>query len=313
MMNKTSKSNCNHLMPGTLIKGKWNKKHYRITRKLGSGAVGTVYLCEFKGKYAALKISEQGTSMTVEVNVLKSLEKVQGQCLGPFLLDVDDWNSPQGKTFSFYVMEYLEGTSLNTFFKHYGTEWVAVFILQLLETLEKLHQAGWVFGDLKTDNLLVVSSPPTIRWVDVGGTTQIGRAIKEYTEFYDRGYWGMGTRRAEPSYDLFALVMVFLNVFYPNRFSKTENPKQVLMQKIHHVHALRPYKSCLMKAILGKYESSSQMKADMMTTLYQQQQKRTRYRKKSSKGRTRYMPVLIESGGILLLATGYYVFSLLFP
>ncbi|WP_347836547.1 hypothetical protein [Gracilibacillus sp. JCM 18860] len=55
------------------------------------------------------------------------------------------------------------------------------------------------------DNLIVSRNPVRLRWVDVGGTTLIGRSIKEYTEFYDRAYWQMGTRRAEPSYDLFAL------------------------------------------------------------------------------------------------------------
>lgn len=311
MRNKTTKNYCNQLKPGTLIRGKWNNEHYIIKRKLGTGAVGSVYLCECNGRHAALKISDQGTSMTVEVNVLKSLGKVQGHRLGPYLLDVDDWEASHGETYAFYVMEYLKGHQLHSFIKHNGTEWVPVFILQLLEDLEQLHRAGWVFGDLKTENLLVVSSPPRIRWVDVGGTTQMGRAIKEYTEFYDRGYWGLGTRKAEPSYDLFALVMVILHVFYPNRFYKTDKPGQLLLQRIHHIPVLRPYKQCLMKAILGKYTSSSQMKADMINILYKQQ--KNRQRKINKQENNRYLPVVVESGGILLLALSYYVFSWWIP
>ena len=71
--------------------------------------------------------------------------------------------------------------------------------MQLLNDLDKLHQNGWVFGDLKPENLIVTGPPPKIRCIDVGGTTIKGRAIKEFTEFYDRGYWGLGQeKRTQP-------------------------------------------------------------------------------------------------------------------
>src|SRR5690606_7810542 len=110
----------------------------------------------------------------------------------------------------------------------------------LFRSLTRLHQSGWIFGDLKLDNLIVMTNPPRLRWVDVGGTTQKGRAIKEYTEFYDRGYWQLGTRRAEESYDLFALTMVFLHLFYPNEFERREQPLQQLYRRIDQVKALAP-------------------------------------------------------------------------
>src|SRR5690625_6913570 len=65
------------LQPGMTIAGKWNDQHYTIKRKLGSGTVGAVYLCVHHGKEVALKISEQNSSITVEVNVLKALNRVQ--------------------------------------------------------------------------------------------------------------------------------------------------------------------------------------------------------------------------------------------
>src|SRR5699024_661630 len=131
----------------------------------------------------------------------------------------------------FYVMEYVHGESMNSFLQKNGTEWIGVFMFQLLDDLEELHAAGWVFGDLKLENLLVTASPPRVRWIDVGGTTQIGRAIKEYTEFYDRGYWGFGTRKAEPSYDLFSLSLAFIGLFYPQKFSRGNHPKANLLKR----------------------------------------------------------------------------------
>src|SRR5690625_2821941 len=94
------------------VKRKRNNKSYLIKKRLGKGAVGTVYRCVANGKRAALKISEQGTSTTVEVNELKALQMVQGSRLGPYLLDVDDWKAPSGNIYAFYVMEYLKGESM---------------------------------------------------------------------------------------------------------------------------------------------------------------------------------------------------------
>lgn len=298
------------LRPGMKIAGKWNNQHYIIKRKLGSGTVGSVYLCDHQGKEVALKISEQNSSITVEVNVLRALNQVQGACLGPDLFDVDDWKATQSTTYSFYVMEYIKGESLLTFVKQNGREWIGVFMLQLLNNLEDLHQSGWVFGDLKTDNLLIMSSPPQVRWVDVGGTTQMGRAIKEYTEFYDRGYWSMGTRRAEPSYDLFSFVMVFLTLFYPQRFPKSSDPEQMILNKINNIREFAHYKPVLKKAIIGSYSSSGAMKQELIELLQDQ-------KNGSSSNhlvhRPKLVSILIESGGIIFLATTYYLISLLIP
>ncbi|CDO04940.1 Serine/threonine-protein kinase PknG [Oceanobacillus picturae] len=312
MMKQDWKKHDSEVKPGMFIEGKWHKKKYLIKKKLGAGAIGSVYLCDVNGRPAALKISDNSTSMTVEVNVLKSLEKVQGTRLGPYLLDVDDWVSPLGAKYSFYVMEYLKGEPLGTFIQQQGKEWLGVFMLQLLEDLNKLHQSGWVFGDLKTENLMVIQTPPRLRWVDVGGTTQIGRAIKEYTEFYDRGYWGMGTRRAEPSYDLFAFVMVFLHVYYPKRFEKGANPEATLMRKLNEVKALTPYRHVLKKALMGKYTSSADMKRELIQLLQRvQQHKQTQTRSQSRKKMNSGKPVAIEIGGLTFLAVGYYLLSLL--
>ncbi|MCG5105130.1 protein kinase domain-containing protein [Oceanobacillus alkalisoli] len=268
-MNRDWKKQVTSIPPGTLIQGKFKGNNYMMKRKLGEGAIGTVYLCQHGNQTAALKISEKQTSMTLEVNVLKALKQVRGNLLGPALLDVDDWLAPNGRTYTFYVMEYVQGESVQQFFRKNGASWLGLFMVQLLEDLEKLHEAGWVFGDLKTDNLLISQAPPRIRWIDVGGVTQIGRAIKEYTEFYDRGYWGLGSRRAEPSYDLFALAIIFLEIFYPQRFSRPETRRaSFLFKKIDREKALQPYAPVLKKAITGTYTSSNQMKREVKQIIF---------------------------------------------
>ncbi|MFC2948844.1 protein kinase domain-containing protein [Virgibacillus sediminis] len=304
-MNEAWKRQAIDLRPGMKVHGKWHGHTYTIRRKLGSGAVGSVYLCESRGKTAALKISEKGPSLAMEVNVLKSLNKVQGSPLGPYLMEVDDWRSPAGRTYPFYVMEYLQGKSLSEFVARNGSGWVGVLMLQLLDDLHRLHQAGWIYGDLKPENLLVLEKPGRIRWVDVGGTTQTGRAIKEYTEFFDRGYWGLGSRKAEAGYDLFALVMVFLNIYYPKRFEKGSDPAKTLIKRINGIRALYPYRQPLTKAVLGHYVSSAEMKRDIAQVVKGIQPKRSASRKKQKP------PLLAESGLIGIMAVFYYFLSLI--
>ncbi|MCT2534290.1 protein kinase [Aquibacillus koreensis] len=274
-MNPTSKKQGINVRPGDVINGKWHHNRYVILKQLGQGAIGSVYLCESNGKKAALKISDKGSSVTMEVNVLKTFKKVQGNRLGPSLLDVDDWIDPRGRTYSFYVMEYLKGEELSTFVRRHGQEWLGILMLQLLEDLSNLHKQGWVFGDLKTDNLIVTHAPRRLKWIDVGGTTQIGRSIKEYTEFFDRGYWQMGSRKAEPSYDLFSLAMVMLHFYHPKRFERGSSPEKTLMRKLRNTAPLKPYESCIYKALTGKYMSSDQMRQDLSMILMQRKDTNT--------------------------------------
>ncbi|MFB1051045.1 protein kinase [Paraliobacillus sp. JSM ZJ581] len=257
---------------GSLIQGHWHKHRYKVISLLGKGAIGSVYLCQrMDGKKVALKISQKNASIITEVNVLKQLNKVQGRTLGPCLFDVDDILLSNGVRLSFYVMEYVKGVPVDAFLKQRSKDWFGVFLLQLLSDLDRLHQHGWVFGDLKLDNVLVTDTPPKIRWIDVGGMTRIGRSIKEYTEFYDRGYWQLGTRKAEPRYDLFAVVMLALHYAYPNQFERGANPEQTLINKLKQATVLQTYRVCLERALKGYYHSGSHMLKELNQVLIKRQ------------------------------------------
>ncbi|MGM7684099.1 protein kinase domain-containing protein [Cytobacillus sp. Hm23] len=270
-MNNISKKQACSVPVGTVIVGKWHKNKYKIKSLLGKGATGSVYLSESPTGLVAVKISDSSMSISSEVNVLKHFLRVRRSYLGPSLLDVDDWerrgfDSPT----AFYVMEYIKGEALLQFIKRRGNEWIGILCLQLLAELDILHREGWVFGDLKPDNLLVTAPPPKIRLLDVGGTTLIGRSIKEFTEFFDRGYWGKGSRKAEPSYDLFAVAMIIINIAYPNRFSRSRNGGDELKNAIKSNVLLRKYSTVLENAIEGKYSSASNMRKDLLLVMNQQ-------------------------------------------
>ena len=265
MMNHSMKNPFN-VKPGMVIEGKWHKNIYTIIKELGHGANGVVYLAKWRNQDVAIKLSKSGTSITSEVNVLKSFAKVQGSVLGPSLLDVDDWGLKSGTVF-FYVMEYIKGPDFMTFIEQKGSSWLPVLTLQLLTDLERLHQNGWVFGDLKPENLIVTGPPAKIRCIDVGGTTMIGRAIKEFTEFYDRGYWGLGSRKADPAYDLFSLAMVMMNTAYPKQFNKTTGGLVELVGKVKQSPTLQKVEFVIIHALQGDYQSASQMRNDLLQAM----------------------------------------------
>ncbi|WP_413376971.1 serine/threonine protein kinase [Alkalihalobacillus sp. 1P02AB] len=268
MKSNSLKNRAANLPSGFTLVGKWHSNPYTIRRKLGSGATGTVYLAEDGlSQMVALKIAVDNMAITSEVNVLKHFSKVDGKKLGPKLLDVDDMMTADG-TLPFYVMEYLKGDSIIQYLNGKGAEWLGLFVVQLLGDLEDLHVEGWVFGDLKPDNLMIVGPPPRVRWIDVGGTTLLGRSIKEYTEFYDRGYWGLGTRKAEPSYDLFAVAMIMINCDYSSRFDKgTDANLELLEKKINQKERLQLFKPILLRALTGKYQRASEMKQEVVELL----------------------------------------------
>ncbi|UYO32171.1 serine/threonine-protein kinase [Bacillus halotolerans] len=265
MMNDTLTSLACSLKPGTRVKGKWNGNTYTLRKQLGKGANGIVYLAEASDGHVALKVSDDSLSITSEVNVLKSFSKAQSVTMGPSFFDTDDAFIPSANTkVSFYAMEYIKGPLLLQFVSDKGAEWIPVLMIQLLTSLSVLHQQGWIFGDLKPDNLIVTGPPARIRCVDVGGTTKEGRAIKEYTEFYDRGYWGYGTRKAEPSYDLFAVAMIMINCVHKKEFKKTSQPKEQLRSLIEGSPVLQKYKKVLISALNGHYDSAYEMKREML-------------------------------------------------
>jgi serine/threonine-protein kinase len=201
---------------GQTITGVWNRKSYVVEGMLGCGANGEVYCVRSKsGDLLALKVSPNSGDIALEHKILKQLQgAARGVGLGPLVYDLDDVDTPRGKAF-YYVMERVRGTSLSPFLKKRGLHWTPVLMLQLCTDLERMHRLGYCFGDLKAENCLVDEKRGTLRLIDFGGVTPFGRGIKEYTEWYDRAWWGQGSRLAEESYDVFALSMMVVALLDP--------------------------------------------------------------------------------------------------
>jgi serine/threonine-protein kinase len=287
-----------------MIQGKWNGKQYTIQKELGRGANGTVYQATLADKVYAIKVGEDSFSLTSEVNVLRNFTKAQGGILGPSVYDVDDWEQ-DGETRPFYVMNVIEGISVDQFVKKRGKEWVPVLIIQLLGFLQELHEEGWVFGDLKPDNLQVSGHPPKVAWFDAGGITKAGRAIKEYTEFYDRGYWQMGNRKAEPSYDLFSVGMIFLHLYYGHMIEPGKDPKAQLQRFVFQDSSLFPFQATIWNALEGKYLTAKEMKRDLVQAWHMKKGGKIEQREEKPLRRS----VKVKKHSFLRRAISFFFFS----
>lgn len=197
------------LEPGERIKGRWHGREYHVERLLGAGSNGQVWLVAKEGKRYALKLGYDALDLQSEINGLNDLQKeaVQAESC---LIDTDDWEY-KGDTISFYVVRYIPGVHPAKFLRDNGIDWFPVIGYRILMKLAELHRYGYVFGDLKSANILV-SGYGTTELIDFGGLTKVGKAVRQYTERYDRGFWRGGSRTADAAYDLFAFAILCLEL-----------------------------------------------------------------------------------------------------
>ncbi|MEQ7054633.1 serine/threonine protein kinase [Paenibacillaceae sp. P-4] len=279
---KSQKGDSHHqLRAGMVLHGVWNHRAYRIERLLGSGANGVVYLVTLLsapndgrggaiGPFA-LKISANAVDLQSEVNALGSLEKQRRtssrisahQDNRPFLVDVDDADM-NGERISFYVMRYVPGESIKAYIRKKGPRWYGIVGSKLLAKLHNVHRHGWVFGDLKAENV-IVGNGGEVELVDYGGLTSRGKSVKQFTEMYDRGYWHAGSRTADDGYDLFSFAILTIQVLGGKEFRErmkralpqTREVKEVL-ELVHTHPVLRHYESWLVHALKGTFANSEE-------------------------------------------------------
>ncbi|WP_051189120.1 protein kinase domain-containing protein [Halalkalibacillus halophilus] len=246
------------LKKGTQIKGKWNHQTYIIDRKLGQGARGTTYLAFHNHKRMALKISKDPSVVSKESYILKQINKVQGMKLGPYLFDVDDCLFNDGTNYAFYTMEWVQGDSVHQLLKNKFPFNLSNIAKQLLEQLHELHKLGYVYGDLKLENILLESTSQNVSLVDVGGVTKFGRSVREYSPVYDRGYWKKGSRKSEESYDLFSLAICLLQLANSGLFDSAVKRKD-LAHYFSRSTIPKPFLTLLKQVTEGKYTRANQV------------------------------------------------------
>lgn len=262
---------------GALVTGKWKQRRYRVERLLGEGANGKVFLVSQGRSWYALKVGSSAVELQSEVNVLQSLARMQvgrGETGEPFLIDVDDLQARDGREYPFYVMKYVKGIKLSDYLRGGRQEWFPVVGFNLLGRLSELHRAGWAFGDLKMENVLV-SDYGRVELVDYGGVTQFGKGVRQFTEIYDRGYWNAGTRSADAAYDLFSFAVLSVQLCEGRRLQQLNGVQlpqkrstEELLKLVHQSPALKPFAGWMSRALAGNFRDTGEAAAAWQAVMH---------------------------------------------
>jgi serine/threonine-protein kinase len=138
---------------------------YRLLARIGEGGMGEVWKASHQmlARRAAIKLIRPGPASSFarqadmwierfrrEANVIAGLQS-------PHTIYLYDFGvSPDGQFY--YVMELLDGISLQTLVTNFGPQppaRVGAILLQICESLEEAHQQGLIHRDLKPSNVMI--------------------------------------------------------------------------------------------------------------------------------------------------------------
>ena len=172
---------------------------YRLLRKLGAGAMGSVYLAEGDGGPVALKV--------VHPHLLERPDffrrfyreaKVGRRVQHPNVVRTldSDLQLVGAAAYGFLVMEYVQGRNLRSFLREYGQVPEGLLrevALQAAAGLEAIHAEGIVHRDIKPDNVLITDDHH-VRIMDLG----IAKLADESTALTAEGQFAGSVLYAAP-------------------------------------------------------------------------------------------------------------------
>ncbi|MCL6593578.1 MAG: hypothetical protein K6T31_06345, partial [Alicyclobacillus sp.] len=99
-----------------------------------------------------------------------------------------------------------------------------------------------------------------VRLVDVGGVTPLGKAVRQFTLPCDRAAYGLGERRADPAYDVFALAVSVLQTAgrlpLPRGFTEqTPVQRSLWLERAVHLYPYAAVRPILTKALAGELDA----------------------------------------------------------
>ena len=244
-------------LPGTQLLA----SRYLLTKRLGRGAMGQVYLAN-DNKFAARKVAVK----TVRQDILSSDDLQEGEAIARFereaqaaasiqhpnTVSVTDYGESEDGVF-YLVMEYVEGETLQRLLRREGTLPVkrAVRLLrQIADGVDAAHDIGILHRDLKPANIFIMQKGKTgdgfIKVGDFGLAKIINATVTDFSSQAtpsSRGIIGtpefMSPEQMQPEVgvDARADVYALSTIAYLMLGGKTPfagDMMQLVMQKIMH-------------------------------------------------------------------------------
>jgi serine/threonine protein kinase len=139
---------------------------YRLVHKLGEGGMGEVWMAEHRmlARPAAIKLvgttQDDGSPERTPSGHLHRFERevqATSQLRSPHTVEVYDYGLTEGRRF-YYVMELLDGVSLEELVERYGpvpAERCVAILRQVCHSLAEAHAMGLVHRDVKPANIFL--------------------------------------------------------------------------------------------------------------------------------------------------------------
>lgn len=159
----TDQSKTRLSLPG----GQMLADRYFLTRRLGRGAMGQVYLANDKNlgtRQVAVKTVRQDILNSDDLQEGEAIARFEREAMSaasirhPHIVDVTDFGESEDGVF-YLVMEYVEGESLHKLLRREGTLPIkrAVNILrQIADGVDAAHEEGVLHRDLKPANIFIM-------------------------------------------------------------------------------------------------------------------------------------------------------------
>ena len=159
---------------GSLV-GQVIADRYHITKKLGEGGMGAVYLAEHvkMGRQSAIKVMGAGMMHDPEAISRFNREASNASRINhPNVCAVYDFGETEEGVI-YLAMEFIEGKSLSDLLKEVGPlslPRAASILKQSADGLQAAHELGIVHRDLKPDNIMIISQKgkDVVKVVDFG-------------------------------------------------------------------------------------------------------------------------------------------------
>src|ERR1700730_5388367 len=201
-----------HFQAEQFMLGKWRRftiGKYKVLERLGSGGMGSVYLCEHKlmRRRVAVKVLP-----TAKASDPSSLERFYREARAVAALDhaniVHAYDIDQDESLHFLVMEYVDGASLQEIIKRAGPmdlTRAAHYMNQGTLGLGHAHERDLIHRDIKPGNLLV-DRLGTVKVLDMGLARFFNDEEDILTKKYDESVLGtadyLAPEQAQDSHDV---------------------------------------------------------------------------------------------------------------
>lgn len=142
--------------------------NYHIIKEIGKGGMGTVYLAERKDlkKRVALKVIKKGLDSEDILRRFRHEREILAALEHPNIARLLDGGATDDGL-PFYVMEYIEGATIDEFCKNKSTDEILSLFRQICKAVSFAHQRLIVHRDLKPSNI-IVDAEGTAKLLDFG-------------------------------------------------------------------------------------------------------------------------------------------------